>query len=90
MLFLFAFFCILPRFWLLGFLASWLLGLLASWLLALWLLGFLAFRLLVGLCGVWWILALAFRILCFPSSSPGFLALHPVIVCWLWLPASSA
>ena len=42
--------------------------------LAFWLLGFLAFRHLVGL-------ALAFRILCIPSSSP-----PPV---WLWLFASS-
>ena len=83
----------------------------ASWLSASWLLCFLAsrllgFRLLVGLCGFWWLfgfgfphplhsssspaggvfgfcwfilllVALAFRILCFPSSSPGFLAFAP-------------
>ena len=61
--------------WLLGFLASWLLGFLASWLLgfsASWLLGFLASRLLGFLlvyAAFGGFLALAFRILCIPSSS---------------------
>ena len=72
--------------WLLGFLASRLLGFWASWLLgflASWLLGFLAFRLLgfsasglLGFSAFCWFMrllaALAFRILCIPSSSsPG-------------------
>ena len=59
--YLFSFFSLLA-FWLLGFLASWLLAFSASWLLgflASWLFGF----------GFWWFLALAFRILCIPSSS---------------------
>ena len=48
--------------WLLGFLAFWLFGILAF--------GFWAFRLLVGYVALGGLLALAFRILCIPSSSP--------------------
>ena len=58
-----------------GFLASWLLGFLASWLfsfLASWLFGFSAFGLfgfLLVYAAFGGFLALAFRILCIPSSS---------------------
>ena len=58
------------RIWLLGFLAFWLLGFLAFWLcIPSSSSAFAAFR--------WFRLleALAFRILCFPSSSPGSLSL---------------
>ena len=56
--------------WLLGFLASW--PFLASWLfgfLAFWLPGFWALRLLLVYAAFGVFLALAFRILCIPSSS---------------------
>ena len=87
----------LLAFRLLGFLASWLLGFLAFWLLGYLLvyaafgsilcipssssaggvLAFAAFRRFMRLLE-----ALAFRILCFPSSSPGFLAFAPFHWCF--------
>ena len=84
-----------PRFWLFGFLAFWLLGFLAFRLLgflAFWLLGFSAswlFGFLLVYAAFGGFLALAFRILCIPSSSSrwrfGFCCF------WrLWLFASSA
>ena len=47
-------------------------------------LGFLAFRLLVGLCSFWWLWLFA------SSAFPAFWLLHPLIGFWFWLPASSA
>ena len=75
--------------WLLGFLASWLFGFSAFGLLGFWRLfgfgfshrlhsQFLFGRWRFGVCGFSLAFAaLAFRILCFPSSSPGFLAFSP-------------
>ena len=59
----------------------------ASWLLGL------AFRLLVGLCGFWWLLAFGFGfshplLSQFLSGLFGFCTLS--LVLWIWLPASSA
>ena len=104
----FCIFCFSSRSWLLGFLAFWLLGVwllgfLASWLfgfLASWLFGFLASWLFgFSASGLFGFLALAFRILCIPSSSSagGILAfaafrwfMRPKAFCILCFPSSCA
>ena len=60
-------------------------------LFCFWLLGFLAFRFLVGFAAFGGFLALAFRILCIPSSSPAggvlvFAAFRWFMRCWFLHP----
>ena len=83
--------------WLVGFLASWLFGFLASWLFRLLASGLFGFLVVYAAFGGF--LALAFRILCIPSSSSAGGALAFAFMrlsaafggFWrLWLFASSA
>ena len=63
-------------------------ALLESW--AFWLLGFLAFRLLVGLCGFWWLFGFGFSHPLRSSSSSAGRVLWFMQLLAAWLFASSA